>query len=101
MARELARQIPEGQDPAVRVRILRELAIAEAEALLWEEVQDAVQEALAALCERTDAPDACAGFLSMVVRALKDGALPCTSGSRCLSAAWSWSRSDGTCSGPG
>jgi DNA-binding CsgD family transcriptional regulator/transcriptional regulator with XRE-family HTH domain len=69
MARDLAAENP----PVERADILRQLAIAEAEAVMLERAQRSVEEALEAMSATGVEPRARAEFLAVVARALKDG----------------------------
>src|SRR3712207_2242854 len=74
MARDLATDVDHGS----RGRILCKLAIAEAEALLLDDAQRSVEEALPALHESDADPATTATFLSTVGAALEEGGAPST-----------------------
>jgi DNA-binding NarL/FixJ family response regulator len=74
----MARDLAEDVDYGSRGSILAKLAIAEAEALLHEEAQRTVEQALAALEEGEAAPESIASFLATAAAALKDNGADAT-----------------------
>jgi len=80
MARELDAQRGDeaagAEDARERAEILRRLAVAEAQALLWDAVPGTVDDALATICDAGGDSPTCASFLVDVVRALQEGGAP-------------------------
>ena len=72
----MARDLAADSDPATRAEILCRLADAEAAALLLEQARRTTEEAMAALVAVGTEPEAIARFVTVVVRALKDGGAP-------------------------
>jgi DNA-binding CsgD family transcriptional regulator len=69
----MARDLATGSTTAERADILCKLAIAEAEALMLEDAQRSVEDALLSLSQAGAGPRERARYLAVVARALKDG----------------------------